>query len=109
MESLPQEDLARLSSIAYLPKDYLAWLAEHGWGEIGNSRYMLYSSPIPLQEIQEGAPAELWVSGDDFSGYCGCFSEKENQGVIEWESSSFSASPTGLQFSEFIAQYAQAL
>jgi hypothetical protein len=109
MESLPQEDLARLSQIAYLPKDYLAWLARKGWGEIGSARYMLYSSPIPLQEVHEGAPAHLWAFGDDFAGYCGCFSEKENQGVIEWESSSFSAIPTGLQFSEYIARYAQAL
>lgn len=109
MESLPQEDLACLSSIAFLPKDYLAWLAENGWGEIGKSSFMLYSRPIRLQEIHEGAPAELWAFGDDFAGYCGCFSEKENQGVIEWESSSFRALPTGRKFSEYIAQYAQAL
>jgi hypothetical protein len=109
MKSLSQEDFARLSKTAYLPSDYLGWLAENGWGEIGDSRYMLYSSPIPLQEIHEGAPEHLWAFGDDFSGYCGCFSDKEDQGIIEWESSSFSATPTGLRFSEYIAQYAQAL
>lgn len=109
MENLRAIDIAALEKLGFLPPEYVSWLHQHGWGEIGQARYMLYSAPIPLTEFQDDAPSNLWAFGDDFSGVSGCFLSSGDPMVYEWDSSISVALPTNKRFPEFLETYAPAL
>ena len=89
-----------------LPEDYIAYLREVGWGELGNSCYMVYSGPVGADEIYgEDLPADvsnLVFFGDDFAGYCAGFALDGDGTVVEIEPSTLELEPTGLSFGQFI-------
>jgi len=60
----------------YIPGDYLSFIREVGWGEVGRAGYMLYSQPCYVSEVFDDAPDHLKnivLFGDDFAGYSGGF------------------------------------
>ena len=109
MENLRAIDIAAIKKLGFLPDEYVSWLYQHGWGEIGQARYMLYSASIPLTEFNADAPSHLWAFGDDFSGVSGCSSSNGDATVYEWDSSVSQALPTHKRFQEFLATYDPAL
>ena len=58
-----------------IPEDYLQFLLELGWGEVGNENYMMYSGLIDAEEIYPGVGglAGILLFGDDFCGICAGF------------------------------------
>jgi len=71
LEPLSGQQLAKLSSkAAYLPMEYLAFLGEVGWGELGDASFMLYSGPVDTLSISGVIPGLMAVAliGDDFAG-----------------------------------------
>jgi hypothetical protein len=75
-----QSNLERPSSAALqslhdefpgLPSEYFTLLEKLGWGEIGDTCFMLYSGPMPAEEIFSDEPAlkGALLIGDDFAGY----------------------------------------
>mgnify|MGYP000882218940 CR=1 FL=1 len=105
METITPRLLAELASIGWLPRDYVEWIEQNGCGRIGDDEYMIYGGVVPLSEIQPGAPANLWTFGDDFSGYNGCFELDGDGIVVEWDSATWAAEPTGQRFPDFIARW----
>jgi hypothetical protein len=73
------------------PKDYIDYLREVGYGDIGDGYYMIYSGLITPDSIFDAETAkeleELLLFGDDFSGYCGCFLTTEDWTLIEEDGS----------------------
>jgi hypothetical protein len=55
-----------------IPSDYLEFLEQVGWGELGDGRYMFYSGPILPNEVFDAesvsALVDVFLVGDNFVG-----------------------------------------
>lgn len=89
------------------PKDYIDYLQEVGYGDIGDGYYMIYSGLIPPDSIFDAETAKelegLLLFGDDFSGYCGCFMTTEDWTLIEEDGSCEFYKPE-MTFEDFIRE-----
>jgi hypothetical protein len=69
-----------------LPDDYLDFLAEVGYGVIGQRQYMLYDGVLPLSELLADACepdlAHLLAFGDTTGGTCHAFDPSEGMRVV---------------------------
>ncbi len=57
-----------------LPKDYIEYLKNVGWGQAENG-HMIYSEPLGPKEVygDDFDCKDIILLGDDFQGYCfGC-------------------------------------
>ncbi len=54
-----------------LPRDYLAYLRDFGWGETPRG-HVIYSGPISPDEVYPQLPGDKQrvLIGDDMQGYC---------------------------------------
>jgi hypothetical protein len=70
-EPLSAEQIEQiLEECPSLPKDYLAYMAEVGWGEAASGCF-IFSAPIDPEEIYGRAVGEeVVLLGDDRQGYC---------------------------------------
>jgi hypothetical protein len=73
-------------SFPTLPADYLDFLAEVGYGVIGQRQYMLYDGVLPLSELLADACdpnlARLLPFGDTTGGTCHAFDPSEGMRVV---------------------------
>jgi hypothetical protein len=78
-----RDDLCR--HFSNLPVDYLDFLAEIGYGVIGQRQYMVYDGVLPLSELLADACdpnlAHLLVFGDTTGGTCHAFNPSEEMRV----------------------------
>ena len=97
-----QIDLIR-SRYHWLPDDYLEFLRDVGAGEIGDSSFMIYDSPVPGESIfgNTAVPGVLAV-GDDFQGYVFGYSRATGTNVVEIDPSGATLDVAAPSFAEFI-------
>ena len=88
-----------------IPGDYLEYLQNVGWGNIGES-YMVYSGPIDPEDIfgvREDANLEhIALFGDGFSGDCDGFSIEKNWELVYIDHVSLKVYTWDLTFEAFI-------
>lgn len=69
------------------PLDYIDFLREVGYGDIGDGYYMIYSGLITPENIFDELTAKqldgVLFFGDDFNGYCGGFLTTNGWKLIE--------------------------
>ena len=89
-----------------VPEDYLDYLREVGYGDVGGGSYMIYSGLLQSDEIYDPETAEdlsrVAFFGDDFGGQCAGFDTSKNWVVVEVESIDNSLSEMSKTFEEFI-------
>ncbi len=86
--------------------DYISYMREVGWGEIGQAGYMIYSGPCKVSDLFTGAPHHLSsyiLFGDDFAGYAGGFN-RDDGSVVEISLSDWGVIPCNESFFEFIVE-----
>lgn len=70
------------------PKDYIDFLKEVGYGDIGDGHYMIYSGLISSCDVYDDETSKeldgILFFGDDFNGYCGGFVTTDNWKLIEY-------------------------
>lgn len=81
----PTSIAALLEWLPGIPREYVDFLAEIGWGEIGNASYMIYERVIPADEVIPGLE-EVLLFGDDFAGYLAGFDTRANWVIVEVDS-----------------------
>lgn len=95
------------SGYSGLPADYTTYLAQVGWGEIGDSDFMIYEGPVPPQTIWgSAAPTavrHLLLIGDDFSGHVVGFRTADWK-IVEAEPSGGHVQLLAATFEQFIRQ-----
>jgi hypothetical protein len=100
------EVLSLRAQYPLLPEDYLDYLREVGWGDFGNSSYMIYSGLLRSDEIYDPETADdlshILFFGDDFSGDCAGFDTENAWAVVEVEHTHMEVSELGKTFEEFI-------
>ncbi|QTD46071.1 hypothetical protein [Ottowia testudinis] len=103
---LPAEQLARLRAAhPGLPEGYLDFLANLGFGELGEASFMLYSGLIAPYEAFSGTPEGLdgvWLFGDDFAGSSCGFDSAHGWRIVEIDPTNFSKDVVGEDFAAFI-------
>ncbi|MEM7246845.1 MAG: SMI1/KNR4 family protein [Acidobacteriota bacterium] len=81
-----EEELRELRSQPGVPADYVAFLEEVGWGELGVGwSFMFYSGPEDPGFVYPDwqGPSGSLLFGDDMQGYCMAFDGKG--GLIEFD------------------------
>lgn len=70
-----------------IPQDYIEFLRDIGYGDIGDGYYMIYSGLIKSDDIFDEETAEelkdILFFGDDFNGYCTGFLTTKNWKLVE--------------------------
>jgi hypothetical protein len=70
-----------------VPKDYLDFLKELGWGEVGDMSFQLYSGLVMPKEVYDEVTAagldDILLFGDDFQGYSFGFARNDRWAVVE--------------------------
>lgn len=83
VESLETKDVSEADrKLGCVPEEYVAYMREVGWGEIGQAVYMIYSAPSEVSSAFPDAPDDLKpyaLFGDDFAGYAGAFHRVNGQ------------------------------
>ncbi|WP_010243295.1 hypothetical protein [Acetivibrio cellulolyticus] len=88
-EKISTEDIEReIKENPGVPIDYIDFLQEIGFGDIGNDAYfMFYSGLIPAKDIYGEENIDelrnILLLGDDFSGYCVGFMTSEDWALVE--------------------------
>lgn len=93
-------------NIITAPGDYLAFLSQIGFGELGNGQFMLYSGPISIDEIYghvDGYLEHILLLGDDFQGFNVGYDSKTWK-VVEVDSTDMSIIEIAPTFKDFIRQ-----
>jgi hypothetical protein len=64
--------LASLDEYGAAQTDYRDFLRDIGWGELGSANFMLYGGLLDRSDVygDEALDGEVFLFGDDFSGYC---------------------------------------
>jgi hypothetical protein len=95
--------LVALEQHAALPGDYVAFLREVGWGELGDGRYMLYSGLLEPDSVYASNEfdGKVLLFGDDFCGYNAGF-RLEDWRVVEIDSTDMRVEVVAESFEEFI-------
>jgi hypothetical protein len=86
------------------PDDYVSFLEEVGFGELGEAAYMLYGGPVSPEEIYGEADQQLkgiLLFGDDFQGYNTGF-ETSTGKIVEIDPTNHQVTPVSLTFEDFI-------
>ncbi len=87
-----------------VPEDYLAFLWEIGFGELGDAAYMLYDGPIKPEEIYGRLTpglAKILLFGDDFQGFNAGF-RVTDWAVVEIDSADTEVIEVAADFQTFI-------
>ena len=87
-----------------LPLDYLSFLIEVGYGDIGRAAYMLYGEPIAPEEIYGESSEELngvIIIGDDMQGFNSGFSTAD-WSLVEIAPSNMMPRKLNIRFDEYI-------
>ncbi len=105
-QALPEAELKKLvGENPNAPADYIDFLREIGYGDIGDGHYMIYSGLIAPEDVFDAGVAEkldgILLFGDDFSGFCGGFATNKNWDLIEVDGCSDPYEPE-MTFEEFI-------
>jgi hypothetical protein len=102
LESAKIADLK--ATFAAVPDDYVSFLQEVGFGELGEAAYMLYGGLVAPEEIY-GEPDErlngVLLFGDDFQGYNTGF-ETSTGTVVEIDPINHQVTPVALTFDVFM-------
>lgn len=99
--SLAKADEIKTLSKA-LPNDYVSFLLDIGFGEIGEVGYMLYDGLIDPLEIYGGEGlGGILLFGDDFQGFNTGF-KVENWSVVEIDSVNLTVCNVAADFQNFI-------
>ncbi|WP_150561949.1 hypothetical protein [Pandoraea bronchicola] len=80
------------------------FITQVGFGELGDSSFMLYGGLLEPEEVfGEADPllAGLLLLGDDFQGFNVAF-DKKNWSVVEIDPTNLSATPVANNFENFI-------
>lgn len=90
LERLDKEEIQTLrNEFEGIPEDYLDFLHELGWGNIGDSLYKLYSGPVDPESIYgddlEEYLKSILLFGDDYTGVNSGFIPAKNWIVVEVE------------------------
>ncbi len=88
-----------------LPADYLDFLAEVGFLDIGHGAYTVYEGPTPPEDIYDPQTASqfrgILLVGGDMSGYIIGFEPKRRE-LVEIDGMCQEVVPLGMTFEEFI-------
>lgn len=99
----------------WLPDDYFAYLREVGWGQIGESQYMVYSSPLEPSEVFDPRTAKdlkgIVLVGDDFGEACEAYANRNGRsqfGTVSKEDGTFAAHSEATLFAFLISWFGKA-
>lgn len=99
-----EDALNQAAVFGAVPKDYLDFIAQVGFGELGDSCFMLYGGPMEPEEVfgTDGRlPPGLLLLGDDFNGFHVAFDTKD-WSVVEIDSADRGTTFIGTNFEDFI-------
>lgn len=107
-DALSEEELKKeVDENPNVPAEYIDFLREIGFGDVGDGYYMIYSGLIAPESIFDEATAKelegIMFFGDDFNGYCGGFLTNENWKLVE-VGSSCDLYELEMTFEEFIRE-----
>lgn len=87
-----------------VPRDYLEFIVQVGFGELGEASFMLYGGLLePYEVFGESNPLldGLLLLGDDFQGFNMAF-DTEDWSVVEIDPTNLSRRPVAKSFESFI-------
>ena len=91
-----------------VPADYVAFMKELGWGEVGEAAYMLYEgllTPDQVYDEDDERPLDgILLFGDDMQGYCSGFDTNNGWVVVDIDPVSREAHQVADSFSEYIRE-----
>lgn len=93
-----------------VPRDYLSFLLEVGYGVLGDGGYMIYSGLLEPDEVYGDSSEVIGVLlfGDDYQGYSAGF-EVVSGSVIEVDPTDMSVDEVAPDFTTFILNMVEAL
>lgn len=101
----PSELKALVATSVALPTDYVAFISEIGYGEIGNAQYMIYGGLMEPDEIYGTTSPEvsnILLFGDDFQGFNAGFKIDDGWRVVEIDPLDMRVSAIASDFQTFI-------
>lgn len=104
LDPLPAGRVVTLSSGVNLPQDYISFLVEIGFGELGDAGYMLYDGLVGPEDIYGEVSDELegiLIFGDDFQGFNAGF-KVYDWSVVEVDPSNMTINVVANNFQDFI-------
>ncbi|BCJ05789.1 hypothetical protein PRtIB026_A44150 [Pseudomonas sp. RtIB026] len=112
LSKLTTAEAQMLSALAgphsQVPADYLAFIRELGWGEVGEAAYMLYEGLLTPDQVYDedgdNALEGILLFGDDLQGYCSGFDTNNGWVVVDIDPVSREAHQVADSFSEFIRE-----
>ena len=87
-----------------VPNDYIDFLTHIGFGEIGNSDFMLYGGLLKPEEVfgdSDPRLSNLLLLGDDFQGFNTAFDTRD-WSIVEIDPTNFTRMTVGHSFESFI-------
>lgn len=101
--------LAALSADhSQVPAEYVAFMKELGWGEVGKAAYILYEgllTPGQIYDEDDELPLDgILLFGDDMQGYCSGFDTNNGWVVVDIDPVSREAHQVADSFSEYIRE-----
>ncbi len=106
---LKEQDIGKVKqTYPNLPSDYLSFLNEIGFGEIGDNLFMIYSGLTKADEIFDKESAKelehIALFGDDFSGYSYGYNTNANWCIVEIDSVDLEVNRVADSFQQFIRE-----
>ncbi|MEW9679357.1 SMI1/KNR4 family protein [Pseudomonas sp. TE50-2] len=114
LETATAQVLAALTADhSQVPADYVAFMKELGWGEVGEAAYMLYEgllTPDQVYDEDDELPLDgILLFGDDMQGYCSGFDTNNGWVVVDIDPVSREANQVADSFSEYIREMLNSL
>jgi hypothetical protein len=93
----------------YLPQDFIEFLQQIGWGEIGSSQLMIYSGPLRADEIYDAETSKKLAGfeffADDMAGGGYAFKKDGDSSVYVYEPGEEAPDRLYESFYEFIHEF----
>lgn len=107
LERLSKDEIQALrNEYEGIPEDYLDFLQEMGWGDIGDGLYKLYSGLVDSESIYgedlEDHLKEVLLFGDDYTGINSGFIPAKNWILVEVEPLHRTIKVQNMTFEEYI-------